>query len=60
MLDVPASHYEDVRAIIAKAHPEAADGGNDPTVPAFPRKCGPSRGNGDRAHSGRMCPVPLT
>jgi hypothetical protein len=36
MLDVPASHYEDVRAIIAKTHPEAADGGSEPSVPAFP------------------------
>ena len=36
ILDVPASRFEDVRAIIAKTHPEAADRGNEPTVPAFP------------------------
>ena len=36
MLDVPAGRYEEVRAIIAKTHPEAADRGNEPTVPAFP------------------------
>ena len=36
MLDVPASRYEEVRDIIAKTHPEAADRGNEPTVPAFP------------------------
>ena len=36
MLDVPASRYEEVRAIIARTHPEAADRGNEPTVPAFP------------------------
>ena len=36
MLDVPAARYEGVREIIARTHPEAADGGNEPTVPAFP------------------------
>jgi len=36
MLDVPAGRYDQVRAIIAKAHPEAVDRGNEPTVPAFP------------------------
>jgi len=36
MLDVPASRYEEIRAIIAKTHPEALDRGNEPTVPAFP------------------------
>lgn len=36
MLDVPSGRYEEVRSIIAKAHPEAADRGNEPTVPAFP------------------------
>jgi hypothetical protein len=36
MLDVPAGRYEQVRDIIAKAHPEASDRGNEPTVPAFP------------------------
>ena len=36
MLDVPSGRYEEVRRIIAKAHPEADDRGNEPTVPAFP------------------------
>lgn len=36
MLDVPAGRYEQVRDIIARTHPEAADRGNEPTVPAFP------------------------
>ena len=36
MLDVPAVRYEEIRAIIARTHPEAADGGSEPTVPAFP------------------------
>lgn len=36
MLDVPSSKYEDVRAVIARTHPEAADRGSEPTVPAFP------------------------
>jgi uncharacterized membrane protein YeaQ/YmgE (transglycosylase-associated protein family) len=36
MLDVPAGRYEEVREIIARTHPEAMDGGSEPTVPAFP------------------------
>jgi len=36
MLDVPVGRYEEVRAIIARTHPEAADRGSEPTVPAFP------------------------
>lgn len=36
MLDVPAGRYEEVRDIIVRSHPEAADRGNEPTVPAFP------------------------
>ena len=36
MLDVPAGRFEEIREIIARAHPEAADRGNEPTVPAFP------------------------
>jgi hypothetical protein len=36
MLDVPSSRYEEVRAVIARTHPEAMDRGNEPTVPAFP------------------------
>jgi hypothetical protein len=30
------SRYEEIRAIIARTHPEALDRGNEPTVPAFP------------------------
>ena len=36
MLDVPGGRYEEIRDIIARTHPEAADRGNEPTVPAFP------------------------
>ena len=36
MLDVPSTRYEEVRNVIARTHPEAADRGNEPTVPAFP------------------------
>ena len=36
MLDVPASRYEEIRQVIARTHPEAADRGNEPMVPAFP------------------------
>ena len=36
MLDVPAGRYEEIRSVIARTHPEAADRGNEPTVPAFP------------------------
>jgi uncharacterized membrane protein YeaQ/YmgE (transglycosylase-associated protein family) len=36
MLDLPSGRYEEVRNIIARTHPEAADRGNEPTVPAFP------------------------
>lgn len=36
MLDVPAGRYDELRTIIARTHPEAADRGNEPTVPAFP------------------------
>lgn len=36
MLDVPPGRYEEVQALIARAHPGAADRGLEPTVPAFP------------------------
>jgi hypothetical protein len=36
MLDVPSSRFEEVRAVIARTHPEAVDRGNEPSVPAFP------------------------
>lgn len=36
ILDVAAGRYEEIRDIIVRTHPEAIDGGNEPTVPAFP------------------------
>jgi len=36
MLDVPSGRYDEVRQVIARTHPEAADRGSEPTVPAFP------------------------
>jgi hypothetical protein len=36
MLDVPGNRYEEVRAVIARTHPEALYGGSEATVPAFP------------------------
>jgi hypothetical protein len=36
MLDVPSGRYQEVREVIARTHPEAIDGGNEPAVPAFP------------------------
>jgi hypothetical protein len=36
MLDVPGRRYKEVHDIILRTHPEAIDGGNEPTVPAFP------------------------
>lgn len=36
MLDLPSGRYQEIREIIARTHPEAVDGGNEPTVPAFP------------------------
>jgi uncharacterized membrane protein YeaQ/YmgE (transglycosylase-associated protein family) len=36
MVDVPASRVEDVRSLLGKRHPEAAAGGQEPTIPAFP------------------------
>jgi hypothetical protein len=36
MLDIPASRYQEIRAVIARTHPEAVDRGNEATVPAFP------------------------
>ena len=36
MLDVPASRYEEIRQVIARTHPEAADRGHEPMVPACP------------------------
>jgi len=36
MLDVPLERHDQLREIIARTHPEAADRGDEPTVPAFP------------------------
>ena len=36
MLDVPVGRTQEVHDIIARRHPEAAERGNEPTVPAFP------------------------
>ena len=36
MVDVPSTRYDEVRQVIARTHPEAADHGHEPTVPAFP------------------------
>jgi uncharacterized membrane protein YeaQ/YmgE (transglycosylase-associated protein family) len=36
MLDVASGRYDELRTIIARTHPEAADRGSEPTVPAFP------------------------
>ena len=36
MLDVAAERVDEVRAVIARTHPEALDRGCEPTVPAFP------------------------
>jgi uncharacterized membrane protein YeaQ/YmgE (transglycosylase-associated protein family) len=36
MLDVPAGRNAEIHEVIARTHPEAADRGNEPTVPAFP------------------------
>ena len=36
MLDVPAERVGDVSKLLGKRHPEAASGGQEPTIPAFP------------------------
>ncbi|HMJ49073.1 MAG TPA: DUF1269 domain-containing protein [Burkholderiales bacterium] len=36
MVDVPARKVEQIRALVEKRHPEAAPGGMEPTIPAFP------------------------
>jgi hypothetical protein len=36
MLDVPVGRSQEIHDIIARRHPEAAERGNEPTVPAFP------------------------
>lgn len=36
MVDVPARKVEQIRALVERRHPEAAPGGVEPTIPAFP------------------------
>lgn len=36
MVDVPPSRVAEVRDLIGRRHPEAAPGGQEPTIPAFP------------------------
>jgi len=36
MVDVPARRVEEIRALVERRHPEAAAGGVEPTIPAFP------------------------
>jgi hypothetical protein len=36
MVDVPAARVEEIEALLARRHPEAADKGIDPSMPAFP------------------------
>ncbi len=36
MVDVPASRVAEVRELFNRRHPEAAAGGQEPTIPAFP------------------------
>lgn len=36
MVDVPASRVEEIQTLVHNRHPEAADHGLEPTIPAFP------------------------
>jgi len=36
MVDVPAGRVAEVREMLGQRHPEAAAGGQEPTIPAFP------------------------
>ncbi len=36
MVDVPARKVEQIRALVERRYPEAAPGGVEPTIPAFP------------------------
>lgn len=36
MADVPMRRVQEISALVAKRHPEAASGGFEPTIPAFP------------------------
>lgn len=36
MVDVPPARVREIRELISRRHPEAAGGGQEPTIPAFP------------------------
>ena len=36
MVDVPPGRVREIRELIGRRHPEAASGGQEPTIPAFP------------------------
>jgi hypothetical protein len=36
MIDVPPSRIEEIQDLVHRRHPEAADRGIEPTLPAFP------------------------
>lgn len=36
MVDVPMTHTQEIRDLVARRHPEAISGGQEPTIPAFP------------------------
>ena len=36
MVDVPMTHTQEIRELVAQRHPEAISGGQEPTIPAFP------------------------
>jgi hypothetical protein len=36
MVDVPMTHTREIRDLVARRHPEAVSGGQEPTIPAFP------------------------
>lgn len=36
MVDVPMTHTQEISDLVARRHPEAVSGGQEPTIPAFP------------------------
>jgi len=36
MVDVPRDRVDEIRELLARRHPEANSGGQEPTMPAFP------------------------
>ena len=36
MVDVPMTHTQEICDLVARRHPEAVSGGQEPTIPAFP------------------------